>query len=74
MHYVSCRFHRGDPKGYTYAYDGEVDLRPGDKVEVEKSKRYGGGVCIVEVIGYVEKPDFACKPILRVLPRERADG
>lgn len=77
MRYVSCKFKPWHTMGYTYAYDGAEELKPGDMVEVQTTARAGrpSSVVTVHVIGYVDKPDFECKPILRVLPREaQADG
>ena len=61
MRYFACSFASGG-RQYTYHYDGEEELVPGDKVEVNSR---GGGVATVIVAREVpEAPRFTTAPIL----------
>jgi len=61
--YVACKFRPTDYRSYTYAYDGDEPLAPGDMVTVEDAR--SDGWKRVEVVSISdEAPPFACKPIL----------
>lgn len=62
--FVAVKFNQRHHRTYTYTYDGEQALRPGDMVKVETND----GMKTVEVAAVdVPKPPFACKPIASVL-------
>lgn len=69
MVYVQIQFHPSDRAAYTYTYDGEAPLRPGDTVEVETKR----GPVDVEVTGvFWTRPSSVpahveLKPISRVI-------
>jgi hypothetical protein len=65
--YLSARF-AGSPRTYTYHAEG-VEVRPGDTAEVETAR----GVARVEVmsVGF-DAPEFATKPILRIVRDEES--
>lgn len=48
MRYVQIQFNPWDRQAYTYTYEGDAPLAPGDRVEVETAR----GVSEVEVVGY----------------------
>lgn len=70
MRFVQIKFNPWDRKTYTYTYDGDAPLEPGDKVEVNSAKE---GVVEVEVDGVSDVRPAAIpahielKPLLRVL-------
>ena len=62
--FVSVKFNPRHHRTYTYTYDGDQPLRPGDMVKVETND----GIKAVTVTAVdVKKPPFACKPIASVL-------
>lgn len=69
MVYVQIQFNPWDQRSYTYTYEGEAQLVPGDRVEVETQR----GLSDVEVVGVcvtrpTSVPDHVeLKPISRVL-------
>ncbi|MBC7282604.1 hypothetical protein [Hoeflea sp.] len=63
MH-ITVKFNPGDYRAYTYAYDGQEQIEPGDFVIVET--REGRKAVQVESVD-VPKPDFQCKHISAVL-------
>ena len=62
--FVTVKFNPRDNLTYTYSYDGDQQLQPGDLVKVE-TKNGMKTVTVAEVD--VRKPPFACKPIHSVL-------
>lgn len=65
MVYVECRFRPTDNRTYTYEYDGDEPLEPGDFVKVPDALSGGDGWKRVEVVSITnEAPPFPCKPIL----------
>jgi hypothetical protein len=63
MH-LSVKFRRSDRRAYTYTYDGDHPIAPGDQVKIDTRD----GIKTVEVVAInLPKPSFACKPILSVL-------
>lgn len=75
MVYVQITFNPWDQRSYTYTYDGEAQLAPGDRVEVETAR----GVSEVEVVGVcVTRPSSVpahveCKPIKRIIASQAED-
>lgn len=68
MQYVECQFPKS-AKSYCYHFDieGEAPLAVGDKVDVFTDR----GDITVDVVGLREdEPDFATKPIVRVIARQ----
>ena len=62
--FISVKFNAADYRAYTYTYDGEEQLSPGDFVVVEtKDGRKPVTVHEVDVL----KPTFRCKPISAIL-------
>ena len=69
--FISVKFRPGDSRTYTYAYDGEAPLEPGQAVYVEAKD--GRKIVIVDLVD-VSEPSFQCKPILGpVPPKEDAE-
>lgn len=65
--FVAVKFHPWNTKSYTYVYDGDDQITPGDTVVVD-----AGGErkeVVVEAIDLPEPP-FECKPILEILKEE----
>ncbi|CDO37623.1 hypothetical protein [Novosphingobium sp. KN65.2] len=61
--YVACKFRASDTRSYTYHYDGDDTLVPGDEVKVEDNRSDGWKrvyVCDVND----DAPPFDTKPIL----------
>ena len=73
MKYVQCKFRSTDTLSYTYTWDGEETLAPGDMVKVADAR--SDGWKRVEVVSISdEAPKFACKPILgKVEPEPAAE-
>ncbi len=63
--FIAVKFRPGDARSYTYHYDGAEDFAAGDEVKVEDRD---GGWKRVTVVGEVEEPAFATKPILGRAP------
>lgn len=67
--YVAVKFKTWDKKTYTYHWDGETPINPGDQVKI--ADRGGEGwsrVTVVEVTDVA--PAFATKAILGLAPVE----
>jgi len=63
--FVTVKFNPWDTRTYTYAYDGDQSLKPGDLVTVDTPRE---GSKTVEVVSVdVPEPTFACKPITSVV-------
>jgi len=62
--FVSVKFNPRDFRTYTYTYDGDQPLRPGDLVKVETKD---GTKTVTVAAVDVKEPAFACKPIVSVL-------
>lgn len=61
--YIACRFRSTDARSFTYHYDGEEPLQPGDFVQVPD--RSGDGWKRVEVVSISdEEPSFPTKGII----------
>lgn len=73
MIYVEVEFRAGG-KRYAYEYDGPAEIVPGvDRVEIDTRD----GAFVFPVVGVThERPAFngQLKSILRVMPREAAEG
>lgn len=65
--YVQCKFGEHSPRTYTYAWDGEEPLAPGDRVEVKAPRDEGKMIAIVVAVTD-RAPSFKCKPILGKAP------
>jgi hypothetical protein len=62
--FISVKFNAADYHAYTYIYDGDEQLSPGDFVVVE-TKDGRKPVTVHEVD--VSEPPFRCKPIIAIL-------
>ena len=62
--FISVNFNAADYQAYTYTYDGEEQLSPGDFVVVET--KYGRKPVTVHEVD-VSEPPFRCKPISSIL-------
>lgn len=61
--YIACKFRPEDGRSYTYHYDGDEPIAPGDVVKVEDARGDGWKRVHVVMVGD-EKPHFPTKPIL----------
>lgn len=62
--FVSVKFNPRHDRTYTYTYDGDQPLRPGDMVKVETND---GAKSVTVAAVDLPKPPFACKPIVSAL-------
>lgn len=63
--YVTCKFRPGDNREYTYHYDGDEPLAPGDRVKVPD--RSGDGfrvLAIARILRPDMKPEFETKGVI----------
>lgn len=61
--FIACKFREHDTRTYTYAYDGEEEFQPGDKVRVQDKSGEGWKTVIVAAV-HNEEPAFACKSVI----------
>lgn len=66
LQYLACKFRPADSRTYTYSWDGETPLAPGDKVQVDSPRDEGR--MTIEVAAIVPKPSFPTKPIIGKAP------
>jgi hypothetical protein len=62
--FISVKFNAADYRSYTYTYEGEEQLSPGDFVVVETKD--GRKPVVVHQLN-VPEPSFRCKPIVAIL-------